>query len=108
MESGSKLSGPDDFDKYISTELPDEKKYPLLHELVCKHMMHGPCGVLNKSVVACKMVHVVLGTLNNSVRPLNRERMHILYTEEEMLVTKFLCVRNGWIIDGLYHIIQHS
>jgi len=48
MESGSKLSGPDDFDKYISTELPDEKKYPLLHELVCKHMMHGPCGVLNK------------------------------------------------------------
>jgi len=38
MESSSKLSGPDDFDKYISAELPDEKKYPLLHELVCKHM----------------------------------------------------------------------
>jgi len=25
MENGSKLSGPDDFDKYISAELPDEK-----------------------------------------------------------------------------------
>jgi len=25
MESSSKLSGPDDFDKYISAELPDEK-----------------------------------------------------------------------------------
>jgi len=48
MDSSSKLNGPDDFDKYISAELPDETKYPLLHELVCKHMMHGPCGVLNK------------------------------------------------------------
>ena len=25
MDSSSKLSGPDDFDKYISAELPDEK-----------------------------------------------------------------------------------
>ena len=26
-----------------------KKKYPLLHELVYQHMMHGPCGVLNKN-----------------------------------------------------------
>ena len=37
MESSSKLSGPDDFDKYISAELPDEKKYHLLHELMQTH-----------------------------------------------------------------------
>ena len=49
MDKSAKLSGPDDFDKYISAELPDEKKYPELHRLVCKHMMHGPCGVLNKN-----------------------------------------------------------
>jgi len=49
MDSSSKLSGPDDFDKYISAELLDEKKCPLLHEFVCKHMMHGPCGVLNRN-----------------------------------------------------------
>ena len=49
MENGSKLSGPDDFDKYISAEFPDEKKYPELHRLVCKHMIHRPCGVLNKN-----------------------------------------------------------
>ena len=48
MESGSKLKSPDDYDRYISAELPDKKKYPELHKLVCKHMMHGPCGVLNK------------------------------------------------------------
>lgn len=48
MESGSKLGCPDDYDKYISAEIPDKDKYPVLHDLVCKHMMHGPCGVLNK------------------------------------------------------------
>ena len=42
MEPGSKLKSPDDFDKYILAELPDKKKYPELHKLVCKHMMHGP------------------------------------------------------------------
>ena len=49
MKPGSKLKSLDDFDKYISAELPDKKKYPELHKLVCKHMMHGPCGVLNKN-----------------------------------------------------------
>uniref|UniRef100_K4AJJ9 Helitron helicase-like domain-containing protein n=1 Tax=Setaria italica TaxID=4555 RepID=K4AJJ9_SETIT len=49
MESGSKLKSPDDYDKYISVEIPDPNKYPRLHELVVKHMMHGPCGTLNKS-----------------------------------------------------------
>ena len=48
MDKSAKLSGPDDFDKYISAELPDEK-YPELHRLVCKYTMHGPCGVLNKN-----------------------------------------------------------
>jgi len=49
MDPGSKLKSPDNFDKYISAELPDKKKYPELHKLVCKYMMHGPCGVLNKN-----------------------------------------------------------
>lgn len=47
METNDKLSGPDDFDRYISAELPDKDKYPVLHKLVVKHMMHGPCGPLN-------------------------------------------------------------
>jgi hypothetical protein len=37
----------DEFDKYISVEIPDKDKYLVLHDLVCKHMMHRPCGVLN-------------------------------------------------------------
>ncbi|XP_066341090.1 uncharacterized protein [Miscanthus floridulus] len=43
MEPNTKLRSPDDYDKFISAELPDPVKYPVLHKLVCKHMMHGPC-----------------------------------------------------------------
>jgi hypothetical protein len=42
-----KLKSLDEFDKYIFAEIPDKDKYPLLHDLVFKHMMHGPCGALN-------------------------------------------------------------
>ena len=48
MKDESKVHTPDDYDKYISAELPDQKKYPELHRLMCKHTMHGPCGVLNR------------------------------------------------------------
>jgi hypothetical protein len=48
MANKNKLKYPDDFDKYISPEIPDKDTYPMLHDLVCKHMMHGPFGALNK------------------------------------------------------------
>lgn len=47
MAKKDKLHGPDDFDRFIYAEIPDEAKYPDLHTIVCKHMMHGPCGSLN-------------------------------------------------------------
>jgi hypothetical protein len=47
MANRDKLISPDEFDKYISAEILDKDKYPVLHDLVCKHMMHGPCDVLN-------------------------------------------------------------
>ncbi|XP_009791383.2 uncharacterized protein [Nicotiana sylvestris] len=44
LEQGYKITSADQYDKFISAELPDEEEYPLLHDLVIKHMMHGPCG----------------------------------------------------------------
>jgi hypothetical protein len=48
MANRDKLRSPNEFDKYISDEISDKDKYLVLHDLVCKHMMHGPCGVLNE------------------------------------------------------------
>ncbi|XP_073362018.1 uncharacterized protein [Aegilops tauschii subsp. strangulata] len=47
MDSTYKLVVPEQYDRLISAELPDKQKYPELHALVVKHMMHGPCGALN-------------------------------------------------------------
>uniref|UniRef100_A0A453JV05 ATP-dependent DNA helicase n=1 Tax=Aegilops tauschii subsp. strangulata TaxID=200361 RepID=A0A453JV05_AEGTS len=47
MEGRYKLTCPEQYDRLISAELPNKKKYPELYKLVVKHMMHGPCGALN-------------------------------------------------------------
>ena len=47
MEGRYKLTCPEQYDCIISAELPNKFKYPELYKMVIKHMMHGPCGVLN-------------------------------------------------------------
>ena len=42
-----KLPCPEQYDLLISADLPNKKKFPELYRMVTKHMMHGPCGVLN-------------------------------------------------------------
>ena len=34
-------------DRLVSAEIPDIEKYPRLHAVVAKNMVHGPCGNLN-------------------------------------------------------------
>lgn len=48
LSANSKISSPDMFDSFVVAEIPDEKKFPKLFQLVSRHMMHGPCGVLEK------------------------------------------------------------
>jgi len=48
MQSPYKLTSPEQYDAVISAELPNKDKYPQLREMVAKHMMHGPCGSLNR------------------------------------------------------------
>ncbi|RCV32727.1 hypothetical protein SETIT_7G026600v2 [Setaria italica] len=42
-----KITCPEQYDLLISAELPNKKKYLDLYRMVTKHMMHGPCGMLN-------------------------------------------------------------
>ncbi|XP_062093997.1 uncharacterized protein LOC133800034 [Humulus lupulus] len=49
-----KLYTPESFDEIVSAEIPYQNTNIHLHNAVVKHMMHGPCGVLNPSNVCMK------------------------------------------------------
>jgi hypothetical protein len=44
----------DDYDRFVSAEIPDPDEHPMLHETVTKCMMHGPCGYLKANAVCMK------------------------------------------------------
>ncbi|XP_042501309.1 uncharacterized protein LOC122079122 isoform X1 [Macadamia integrifolia] len=48
MHKDFKITNADVFDKFVCAEIPDFNEDPVLYEKVMKHMMHGPCGDLNK------------------------------------------------------------
>ncbi|XP_075499811.1 uncharacterized protein LOC142538359 [Primulina tabacum] len=48
LSTDSKISSPEMFDSYVVAEIPDENRFPKLFHLVTRHMMHGPCGLLDK------------------------------------------------------------
>jgi hypothetical protein len=47
MQRKYKITCPEQYDMLICAELPNKKKFPELYRMVTKHMMHGPCGMLN-------------------------------------------------------------
>ena len=47
LKTSSKIYYPDQVDKFVCAEIPIQSEQPYLHSLVLKHMMHGPCGLLN-------------------------------------------------------------
>ncbi|XP_022040020.1 uncharacterized protein LOC110942554 [Helianthus annuus] len=44
-----KINNADHYDKVVCAEIPNKLTHPILHEMVVKHMIHGPCGNLRSS-----------------------------------------------------------
>ncbi|KAM0879624.1 hypothetical protein ACQ4PT_034106 [Festuca glaucescens] len=112
MEGRFKLTCPEQYDKLISAELPNKIKYPELYKMVVKHMMHGPCGVLNpdcpctKGRPACK---------NQYPRPFNAATLqgkdsYPLYRRRndgsKVMVRKEL-LDNRWVVPYNPHLLRH-
>ena len=68
MTGKYKYTCPEQYDRIISAELPNKHKYPELYKMVIKHMMHGPCGALNK---LCPCTKNRPSCKNNYPRPFN-------------------------------------
>ncbi|XP_042941344.1 uncharacterized protein LOC122276004 [Carya illinoinensis] len=54
LQRNWKLYASESFDEIVSAEIPDKNTNLHLHNAVIKHMMHGPCGVLNPTNVCMK------------------------------------------------------
>ncbi|CAK8563248.1 unnamed protein product [Lathyrus sativus] len=57
LESNDKLHGPEEYDSVVRAEIHKLESEPQLHEAVLKHMIHGPCGVLNRKSPCMKDGH---------------------------------------------------
>mgnify|MGYP001088332089 CR=1 FL=1 len=44
LDGPDKPRTPDDYDRHVRAELPDEKEEPELFKAVVENMLHGPCG----------------------------------------------------------------
>ncbi|XP_024877995.1 uncharacterized protein LOC112458538, partial [Temnothorax curvispinosus] len=44
LKRNCKIVNPETVDKFISAEIPDPNENESLHNVVMKHMIHGPCG----------------------------------------------------------------
>ena len=47
LESADKLNTTIVYDQVVSAQLPNPQMQPILFQRVTKHMLHGPCGLIN-------------------------------------------------------------
>ncbi|KAI5433936.1 hypothetical protein KIW84_020970 [Lathyrus oleraceus] len=57
LESNDKLCDPKDYDSMVREEIPKLECEPELHEAVVRHMIHGPCGIINRKSPCMKDGH---------------------------------------------------
>ncbi|PKA46688.1 hypothetical protein AXF42_Ash019671 [Apostasia shenzhenica] len=54
LQKDCKFRNIEEIDHIIKAEIPDKEKEPLLHKLVIKYMIHGPCGYYNPKASCMK------------------------------------------------------
>ncbi|XP_050897527.1 uncharacterized protein LOC127104385 [Lathyrus oleraceus] len=57
LESNDKLRDPKDYDSMVRAEIPKLECEPQLHEAVVRHMIHGPCDIINRKSPCMKDGH---------------------------------------------------
>jgi hypothetical protein len=54
LDNNDKLHDPEHYDSVVKAEIPKKECEPQLHEAALKHMIHGPCGILNPKSLCMK------------------------------------------------------
>ena len=108
LDEKSKIRNKDDIDTIVSAEIPNEEDEPELYHIVQSHMIHGPCGVLNKNSpcmsdnkCAKKYPKEFKNETHENIngyplykRPNNNAKMYILWKNGTVKYT----IDNRWIV----------
>ena len=78
----SKLYSTNSYDQILSTELPNLEQNYHLFKIICKYMIHGPCGDM-------KPDNVYMNGERNGEKGLLIVKTLIWYTEEEIMEEKW-------------------
>ena len=78
-----KIRDATDIDKFVSAEIPDWAENPRLFEAVKNHMIHGPCGKLNKNSPCMEAMG------NSGVKICSKEFPKSFQKETEMTETSY-------------------
>ena len=100
MDRKYKIMCPKQYDRLISAELPNKKKYPVLYKMVTKHMMHGPCGLLAIVHAQRVMIPTRTVTLDLSMMSQYKARTHIQFIDGVKMAEKKKFADTSLTTDG--------
>ncbi|XP_074109289.1 uncharacterized protein LOC141534044 [Cotesia typhae] len=101
LNDNSKITTPEQVNRYVSAEIPDPLTNPRLHGIVMKNMIHGPCGdwclVNNTCSKKYPKPHVSETTMNENGYPqYGRRNTNISYLKG-----------NNYEVDNR-HVVPHN
>ena len=105
---------PDSIDDIILAEIPDKQQDPILHNIVIKNIIHGPCRFYNpvspcmKENICSKNTLDILFLKHKLVmtvtQPIGTDLQVMVETEQLFMPAEY---KLAWIICGLFLIIQY-
>jgi len=88
LKQSCKLQSREEYDHIVCAEVPNKEENSYLHAAIVKHMIHGPCGELNKN-------NVCMNTKSHCCKNKYPKQFFLFTTYGQNSYPKYKCRDNG-------------